>query len=85
MPSTAADIQKDLADHNAEASPDVLIEVRIGIHAGDVIYRDDDVFGDGVNIASRIEAQAGRDDLRNASATTPCSPSSIPTTGTSRC
>lgn len=58
----AVSIQKELNDRNATVPTDRKIEVRIGIHVGDVIYRDQDVFGDGVNIASRIQsiAQAGR-------------------------
>jgi class 3 adenylate cyclase/tetratricopeptide (TPR) repeat protein len=58
----AVSIQKELNDRSATVPEDRKIEVRIGIHVGDVIYRDRDVFGDGVNIASRIQsiAQAGR-------------------------
>src|SRR5262249_15426539 len=37
------------------------IHVRIGIHSGDIVQRDDDVFGDGVNIASRLQALAEPD------------------------
>ena len=55
----AVEIQKELADENAEILPDKRMDVRIGIHVGDVIYRDQDIFGDGVNIASRIEGLAG--------------------------
>ncbi len=54
----AVDIQRDLEQYNAREDVDEPIGVRIGIHVGDVIYRNGDVFGDGVNIASRIEAEA---------------------------
>ena len=40
----------------AEDSPD--LQLRIGIHLGDVLFADDNVWGDGVNIASRIHALA---------------------------
>ncbi len=55
----AVSIQKELYDRSATVPEDRKIEVRIGIHVGDVIYRDRDVFGDGVNIASRIQSIAG--------------------------
>jgi adenylate cyclase len=55
----AVDIQKRLAARNEHIDPTEIIEVRIGIHVGDVMYKDKDVFGDGVNIASRIESIAG--------------------------
>jgi adenylate cyclase len=48
----AAEVQRVLRHHN-ETAP-MRIPVRIGIHAGDVIHREGDVYGDAVNIASRI-------------------------------
>jgi TolB-like protein/class 3 adenylate cyclase/Flp pilus assembly protein TadD len=53
------EIQRALAKRNADASVDRRIELKIGIHIGDVVHRDGDVYGDGVNIASRIEPLAG--------------------------
>jgi len=54
----AAEIQNVLAEHNASSRESVKIQIRIGLHLGDVVYRENDVFGDGVNIASRIEPLA---------------------------
>ena len=54
----AVEIQRALAKRNADIPPDRRIEVRIGIHIGDVVHRAGDVYGDGVNIASRIEQLA---------------------------
>ncbi len=53
----AIEIQKLLHEYN-EANTNSRIQVRIGIHLGDVIYRENDVFGDAVNIASRIQPLA---------------------------
>jgi TolB-like protein/class 3 adenylate cyclase/Tfp pilus assembly protein PilF len=55
----AIEIQRTLAKRNHDVSSDRRIEVRIGIHIGDVVHRGGDVYGDGVNIASRIEQLAG--------------------------
>src|SRR5262249_33768587 len=54
----AVEIQEILENHNASSDRSVKIQVRIGLHLGDVVYRENDVFGDGVNIASRIEPLA---------------------------
>src|SRR6476660_8455080 len=55
----AIEIQRTLAKRNHDVGPDRRIELKIGIHIGDVMHRDGDVYGDGVNIASRIEQLAG--------------------------
>src|SRR5437016_5013152 len=55
----ANEIQRTLAKRDADASADRQIQVRIGVHIGDVVHRGGDVYGDGVNIASRIEPVAG--------------------------
>src|SRR5919109_2154540 len=54
----AIEIQRTLAKRDADAPAERQIEVRIGIHIGDVVHRAGDVYGDGVNIASRIEQLA---------------------------
>ncbi len=51
-------IQKNIIEHNNEAQPDFKMQVRIAINSGEVNIKDDDVFGEPVNIASRIEAIA---------------------------
>ncbi len=55
----AIEIQRTLGKRNHDVTPDRRIELKIGIHIGDVMHRGGDVYGDGVNIASRIEALAG--------------------------
>jgi TolB-like protein len=47
-----------MAEQNADVPQDVRIEFRIGIHVGDIIIDDNDIFGDGVNIAARLEGIA---------------------------
>lgn len=54
----ALDIQEALYKRNQSAKPEKKLQIRIGIHVGDVIYRENDVFGDGVNIASRVQGLA---------------------------
>ncbi len=54
----AIDMQQDMAIRNGELPADQRIEFRMGINLGDVIDDGDDIFGDGVNIAARLEALA---------------------------
>ena len=54
----AIDIQSDLAGQNAARPDDRRMLFRIGINLGDVIVDGDDILGDGVNIAARLQAQA---------------------------
>ena len=56
--SCATHVQREMRVRNAEVPEDRRIEFRIGINLGDVIVDDDDIFGDGVNVASRIEGIA---------------------------
>jgi adenylate cyclase len=55
----AIEIQRTLAKRNHDVTSERRIELKIGIHIGDVVHREGDVYGDGVNIASRIEPLAG--------------------------
>src|SRR5258706_9373290 len=55
---SAVEIQRSIAEQNAAVPSDQRIEFRIGIHVGDVIFDDNDIFGDGVNIAARLEGIA---------------------------
>ena len=54
----AVEVQREMVKHNADVPQELRIEFRIGIHVGDIIIDDDDIFGDGVNIAARLEGIA---------------------------
>lgn len=54
----AVDIQVDLGGANEDLEEERRMRFRIGINVGDVMVKDGDIFGDGVNIAARIEALA---------------------------
>lgn len=54
----AVDIQRGMAERNAEVPVEKRIEFRIGINIGDIIIDGDDIFGDGVNVAARLQALA---------------------------
>src|ERR1700742_1679313 len=51
----AVAVQRTMAERNAEVPPDQRIELRIGVHQGDIVIDDQDIFGDGVNVAARLE------------------------------
>src|SRR5438874_283512 len=55
---SAVEVQRAMAEQNAAVPQDRRIEFRIGIHVGDIIFDDNDIFGDGVNIAARLEGIA---------------------------
>jgi adenylate cyclase len=54
----AIDVQRDMASSNVDVPDGKRIEFRVGIHVGDIIIDDNDIFGDGVNIAARLEGIA---------------------------
>jgi len=54
----ATEVQAAMGERNAATAPDIRIEFRIGIHQCDIVAEDGDIFGDGVNIAARLEALA---------------------------
>ena len=67
----AVEIQRAMAERNADIPEDRRIEFRIGINVGDIIIDEGDIYGDGVNIAARLEALASP--ARSAFPTTPTS------------
>jgi adenylate cyclase len=54
----AAELQRGMRDRNAGVPQDRRIEFRIGVNLGDVIVEGEDIFGDGVNVAARLESIA---------------------------
>ena len=54
----AAEVQRSMLDREPEVNDERRIRFRIGINLGDVIAEGDDIFGDGVNVAARLEALA---------------------------
>jgi TolB-like protein len=54
----ALNVQRGMAERNKNLPPDERIEFRIGINVGDIILDSGDIFGDGVNVAARLEALA---------------------------
>ena len=59
----AQQIQTQFRTHNTKKKTDEQIHVRIGIHLGDIVQREGDVFGDGVNIAARLQTLAAPDTI----------------------
>src|SRR5499427_6813814 len=54
----AVEVQRAMAERNADVPADRRIELRIGINLGDIIRDGRDIYGDGVNVAARLEALA---------------------------
>ena len=55
----AIEIQNGMLRREKDHSEDEKIKYRVGINVGDIVFDDDDIFGDGVNVASRLEGLAG--------------------------
>ncbi len=55
---SAVEVQRGMRERNADAPQDCRMEFRIGVNLGDVIVEGEDIFGDGVNVAARLESIA---------------------------
>src|SRR5262249_59752996 len=56
--NAAIEFQQAMAEANADRPSDTALVFRMGLHLGDLIVEGDDLYGDGVNIAARLEAEA---------------------------
>jgi adenylate cyclase len=54
----ATEVQREMVARNASVPQDRRIDYRIGVHQGDIVVEDGDIFGDGVNVAARLEGLA---------------------------
>jgi adenylate cyclase len=54
----AVEIQRGMAERNEAVAPEKRLEFRIGINVGDIIGLGDDIYGDGVNVAARLETMS---------------------------
>jgi adenylate cyclase len=54
----AVEVQRGMAERNANAPQEKRIEFRMGWHQGDIVVDNRDIFGDGVNVAARLEGVA---------------------------
>ena len=56
--SCAIDVQRGMVERNLGIPPDKRLDFRVGVNVGDIIIDDDDIFGDGVNVAARLQEVA---------------------------
>ncbi len=54
----AVEIQRKMAERNSKVPPERRLQMRVGVHLGDVVHGSGDLYGDAVNVASRIEPLA---------------------------
>ena len=76
----AADVQRKMRERNIDVPEARRIEFRVGVNLGDVIVEGDDILGDGVNVAARLEgiAPPGRSPYRRRCATMSATASILP-------